>query len=177
MSKIQSGGIIFNIDENKNPVIKEIIVEKVVAVPNATMPNTNQVISVVQGINKTAIGFFSKRDSTSLTGQYIYLGNIDFKKSDYEDSVSEFTAKVEYIVEALSASSSCTLKLYNFSGSSNLTGSEVSSGTLTKGQKIRLVSPALTLPDDAILECLGKTNGGSVDFLSAKLNIEKKRKS
>ena len=65
MSKIQSGGIIFNIDENKNPVIKEVVVEKIIAVPDRTMPNTNQVISVVQGINKTAIGFFSKRDSTS----------------------------------------------------------------------------------------------------------------
>ena len=176
MAKISQAGLTFNVDALNNPVIKEIVVEKVTAVPNSTIPDTGKVISVVSGLNKSSIGLFSKREEITLTGQYSYLGSTSFKSADYEDDVSEFTAKIEYIVEAIAANSSCTLRLYNFDGNAVIAGSEVSSGTIPVGKKI-LTSANIVLPVDALIEVWGKKDAGSVDFLSSKINIEKKRKA
>lgn len=176
MAKITHWGLTFNIDALNNPVIKEIVVERVVAVPNATTPEVTRVTSVMGWNQKTTLWLFSKREEISLTWQWTYLWNVTFTKSDYEDEVTEFTAKAEYLIETLSANSSCSLRLYNFDWKAIITWSEVSSDTLWIEKK-KLTSWILTMPTSAIIEVRGKKDWGSVDFLNTKIHIEKKRKA
>ena len=176
MAKISQAGLTFNLDALNNPVIKEIVVEKIIAVPAAATPDTGKITAVIGGLEKTTVGMFSKREEITLSGQYSYLGSASFKKADYEDDVTEFSAKAEYIIEAITSSASCTLKLVNFDAASDIAGSEISSGVLPIGKK-RVTTGLLTMPMDSVVEIWGKKDVGTVDFLSSKILIDKKRKA
>lgn len=171
MTQIRQGGMIFNVDSQKNPIVERIVVKEIIAVPDTATPETSRETAVISSKDKRNIDIFNQSSQITLTGQWRLLGSFVFDKSDFEDAVTITTYKVKYIVET-DTNSQGELQLRNLTGNATIAGSTMDTGVFN-GKK-SMESGVLTMPaTPSIIECWGKKTSGSINYLAARLNVER----